>query len=201
MSSEDQQDPGAAAGQVTELLVAVRGGDRSAFDRLLPRVYGELRRLARRQLGRERHGHTLLATDLVHEAYMKLVDQSGVEWQGRAHFFAVAARAMRQVLIDYARKRATEKRGGDLLRTTLGDRAFAAAYSPEQLLALDQALDRLAELDERLPRVVEMRFFAGLKEQEIAEVLGTSERTIQRDWARARAWLYRELYPQPGSGG
>ncbi len=197
MSSHNQQDPGVAAGQVTQLLVAVKGGDRGAFDRLLPAVYSELRRLARRQLGRERHGHTMLATDLVHEAYMKLVDQSSVEWQGRAHFFAVAARAMRQVLIDYARKRTAEKRGGDWMRTTLGDRAFASTYSPEQLLALDQALDRLAELDERLPRVVEMRFFAGLKEQEIAEVLGTSERTIQRDWARARAWLYKELYPQP----
>lgn len=197
MGSQNRQDARHAAGQVTQLLVAVKDGEHGAFDRLLPAVYGELRRLARRQLGRERSGHTLLATDLVHEAYMKLVDQSGVEWQGRAHFFAVAARAMRQVLIDHARKRTTEKRGGDLMRTTLGDRAFAAEYSPEQLLALDQALDRLAELDERLPRVVEMRFFAGLKEQEIAEVLGTSERTIQRDWARARAWLYKELYPQP----
>ena len=196
MSVNEQKDVGITDGQVTQLLVAVKDGDRGAFDRLLPAVYGELRRLARSQLGRERHGHTLLATDLVHEAYMKLVDQSGVEWQGRAHFFAVAARAMRQVLIDYARKRTTEKRGGDLVRTTLGDQAFAAAYSPEQLLALDQALDRLAELDDRLPRVVEMRFFAGLKEQEIAEVLGTSERTIQRDWARARAWLYKELYPK-----
>ncbi len=200
MSAQNRQDAGIAAGQVTELLVAVKDGERGAFDRLLPAVYGELRRLARRQLGRERHGHTMLATDLVHEAYMKLVDQSNVEWQGRAHFFAVAARAMRQVLIDYARKHAAEKRGGDWMRTTLGDRAFAAEYSPEQLLALDQALDRLAELDERLPRVVEMRFFAGLKEQEIAEVLGTSERTIQRDWARARAWLYKELYPEPAAG-
>ena len=199
MSSENQPSAGVTPGQVTELLVAAKGGDRNAFDRLLPAVYGQLRNLARRQLGRERHGHTLLATDLVHEAYMKLVDQARVEWQGRAHFFAVASRAMRQVLIDYARKRTAEKRGGDLLRTTLGDQIFAATYSPEQLLALDQALDRLAELDERLPRVVEMRFFAGLKEKEIAEVLGTSERTIQRDWARARAWLYKELYPEQES--
>ena len=199
MSAQDQEAPGAAAGQVTELLVAAKDGDRKAFDRLLPAVYGELRRLARRQLGRERYGHTLLATDLAHEAYLKLVDQARVEWQGRAHFFAVAARAMRQVLIDYARKRTAEKRGGDWVRTTLGDQGFAKAYSPEQLLALDQALDRLAELDERLPRVVEMRFFAGLKEKEIAEVLDTSERTIQRDWARARAWLYKELYPEPAA--
>jgi RNA polymerase sigma factor (TIGR02999 family) len=199
MSASDSRGEEMSPGQVTELLVAARDGDRTAFDRLLPAVYGELRRLARRQLGRERQGHTLLATDLAHEAYLKLVDQARVEWQGRAHFFAVAARAMRQVLIDYARKRSTDKRGGDAVRTTLGDRAFAAEYSPEQLLALDQALDRLAELDERLPRVVEMRFFAGLKEQEIAEVLGTSERTIQRDWARARAWLYKELYPESSS--
>ncbi len=191
--SRDQ--PSVDQGQVTQLLVAARGGDRGALDRLLPAVYDELRRLARSQLRRERQDHTLLATGLVHEAYLKLVDQAQVEWQGRAHFFAVAARAMRQVLVDYARKRSTEKRGGDRVRTTLGDKGLGTALSFEELVALDEALTRLAELDKRLPRVVELRFFAGLKEKEIAEALGTSERTVQREWARARAWLYKELYP------
>lgn len=183
-------------GDVTELLEAARDGDTGAFDRLLPQVYNELRRLARYQLKGERGGHTLMATALVHEAYLKLVDRVNVDWQGRAHFFAVAARAMRQVLIDYARKRSAEKRGGDWVRTTLADEGLAAGLSFEELLALDEAMARLGRLDERLPRVVELRFFAGLKEKEIAEVLGTSERTVQRDWYRARAYLYKELYPE-----
>ncbi len=189
-----QDEKSAGRGDVTRLLVAARGGDRGALDRLLPAVYEELRRLARSQLRRERRDHTLLATGLVHEAYIKLVDQSRVEWQGRAHFFAVAARAMRQVLVDHARKRSTEKRGGDRVRTTLGDKGLGRELSFEELVALDEALTRLGELDDRLPKVVELRFFAGLKEVEIAEVLDTSERTVQRDWARARAWLYKELY-------
>ncbi len=195
MSSQDHQSGSIAPAQVTQLLMAARAGDRGALDRLLPAVYGELRKLARSQLRRERQDHTLLATGLVHEAYLKLVDQAQVEWQGRAHFFGVAARAMRQVLVDHARKRGTEKRGGDRVRTTLGDKGLGKELSFEELVALDDALTRLGELDERLPRVVELRFFAGLKEQEIAEVLDTSERTVQRDWARARAWLYKELYP------
>ncbi len=181
--------------QVTQLLHGARGGDHGAFDRLLPLIYDELRAIARRQLRREQIGHTLRSTALVHEAYLKLVDQAGVEWRDRAHFFGIAARAMRQVLIDYARRRGAEKRGGDVVRTTLSDQELALDVPLEELLALDDALTRLAEVDERLRQVVEYRFFGGMPEEEIAEVLGVSTRTVQRDWLRARAWLYAKLYP------
>lgn len=181
---------------ITEILLAGKESGRVDFDRLFPRVYDELRRIASRQLRRENEGHTLVATALVNEVYLKLVDHARVDWQDRAHFFAVAARAMRQVLVDHARKKGAEKRGGELHRTTLGDLGGEPELSRDELLALDEALRRLEELNERLCRVVELRFFAGLTEAEVAAALGTPKRTIQRDWTRARAWLYKELYSE-----
>jgi RNA polymerase sigma factor (TIGR02999 family) len=184
------------AGNVTQLLLEAQTGDRAALNRLLPLVYDELRRVAQRQMRRERPGHTLLTTGLVHEAYLKLVDEAQVEWQGRAHFFGIAARAMRQILVDHARRRGAEKRGGQWRRTTLADERLGLGVPMEELLALDLALDRLDALDPRLREVVEYRFFAGMNEEEIGEVLGVSARTVRRDWVKARAWLYKELYPE-----
>ncbi len=182
-------------GEVTQLLHGARDGDPGALDRLLPLIYDELQAIARRQLKREQVGHTLQPTALVHDAYLKLADQARVEWRDRAHFLGIAARAMRQVLIDYARRRGAEKRGGDAVRTTLSNQELALDLPLEELLALDDALDQLAGVDERLRQVVEYRFFGGMSEAEIAEVLGVSTRTVQRDWLRARAWLYAKLYP------
>lgn len=178
---------------ITRLLTAFRGGDRAAFDRLVPLVYHELHGIARRQLRRLRPGDTLGTTGLVHEAYFKLVDQERAYPQDREHFFSIAAHAMRQVLIDYARHKGTEKRGGGRDPVTL-DEARAAAAEPEtRLLELDAALVRLEELDPRLVRVVECRFFAGLNQDETAEALDVSVRTVQRDWKLAQAWLREEL--------
>ena len=182
-------------GEVTQLLHGARDGDRGAFGRLLPLIYDELRAIARRQLRREEVGHTLQPTALVHDAYLKLVDQTQVGWRDRAHFFGIAARAMRQVLIDYARRRSAAKRGGGVVRTTLSDQTLALDVPLDELLSLDDALTRLGGVDARLRQVVEYRFFGGMAEEEIAEVLGVSTRTVQRDWLRARAWLYAELYP------
>lgn len=184
----------ADSGDITRLLQDAREGDRAAFDRLLPLVYGELRRVAQRQLRDERPGHTLDATGLVNEAYLRLVGQVRVDWQGRAHFFGIAARAMRQILVDYARRRTAEKRGGDWQRVTLTSRGLGLEIPLEELLSLDAALDRLEEMEPRLRQVVEHRFFAGMTEEEIAEVLGVTPRTVRRDWVKARAWLYKELY-------
>ena len=177
---------------VTQLLVAYGQGDRQAFDQLLPMVYEDLRRIARRQL-RSRPGQTLDTTSLVHESYLKMVDQRKADWQNRVHFLAVAARAMRQVIISHARRRGAAKRGAGGVRETLDEGRIAVAEQAEQLLALDQALDRLGERDERLVRVVECRFFAGLSEDETAAALGVSLRTVQRDWMRARVWLRESL--------
>lgn len=185
-----------SSGDVTRLLHAVRDGDTDAFDRLLPLVYDELRQLARHELRGERAGHTLDTTALAHEAYLKLVDQAQLDWHGRAHFFSIAARAMRQILVDYARKRQAQKRGGDRQRTTLTNEHLAWDVSWDELLDLDVALHRLDDVDERLRQVVEYRFFGGMTEDEVADVLDLSTRTIQRDWKKARAWLYKELYPQ-----
>jgi RNA polymerase sigma factor (TIGR02999 family) len=181
---------GSDAGEVTRLLQAVKEGRRDAMDRLVPLVYDELRALARRQLRHERSNHTLQATALVHEAYAKLVS-SAVNATDRAHFLAIAARAMRQVLVDHARTHKAQKRGGGWMRTTLGDGQMAAEFRAEEMLALDTALD---ELDARQRQVVEFRFFAGMEEQEIATVLGVTDRTVRRDWVKARAWLYHALY-------
>jgi RNA polymerase sigma factor (TIGR02999 family) len=175
---------------VTGILSAVRAGDRSAVDRLFPLVYDELRRLAGGQLRRHAPSPTLQATGLVHEAYLKMVGGAGVPAADRAHFLAIAARAMRQVLIDRARGRARQKRGGGWQQTTLSDGHRVLDLAMDDVLALDRAL---AELEPRQREVVEYRFFAGMEEAEIAGVLGVSERTVRRDWVKARAWLFRSL--------
>ncbi|MDX1997621.1 MAG: ECF-type sigma factor [Thermoanaerobaculia bacterium] len=182
-----------APGEITRLLDAHRQGDAGAFGELLPLVYDDLRRLARRQLGRGRPDAVLDTTGLVHELYLKLAGPRGFDSVNRGHFFHLAARAMRQVVIGYARKRSSAKRGGGRVETTLDDGHLAIAEDAERLLAVDAALARLGERDPRLVQVVECRFFAGLSESETAEALGTSLRTAQRDWNRARAWLREEL--------
>ena len=181
-------------GEVTRLLVDFAAGDREALDRLLPVVYDELRRIARRELRRERSDHTLTTTALVHEAYLTLVDQSRAQPGDRVRFFAVAATAMRRVLIEYARRRRAAKRGGGERPLSLDETAVAATDSAERLLALDDALTRLAALDARQARVVECRYFGGLTEEETAEALGVTARTVRRDWVKAKGWLYRELH-------
>jgi len=182
-----------ASDKVTQLLVQLVGGDRSAVDELTPLVYKELKRIAGSQLGRERAGHTLQATALVHEAYLKLVDQREVSWQNRAHFFGVAAQMMRRVLTDYARSRQRLKRGGDVHKTSLDEALAVAEDRTSDLVQIDEALTRLEQLDPRQARIVEMRFFAGLSVEETAAVMGISAPTVKRDWAMAKAWLHREL--------
>ena len=178
--------------QVTQLLLNWRAGDPQALGSLTPLVYGELRRIAKRYLQRERQGHTLQSTALVHEAYLKLIDQD-VSWQNRAHFFGIAAQFMRRILVDHARAKQAEKRGGaNACRVTL-DEGIAAAQSDVDLVALDGALSRLASIDAQQSRIIELRFFAGLSIEETAEVLEVSPATVKRDWAMARAWLFREL--------
>lgn len=192
MTSVKENQPG----KITRLLQDVKAGDCEAFDRLMPLVYDELQEIARRQLRGERSNHTLDTSALTHEVYLKLVDQSQVDWKNRAHFFDLAARAMRQILIDYARKRNAEKRGGDWTRTTLSTRDLRVDVQMGELLGLDKGLRRLKNMDERASRVVELRFFGGMTEDAVAEVLDVSTRTVQRDWRKARAWLYKELYPE-----
>ena len=178
---------------ITGLLIAWRAGDRGAVDGLFPLVYDELRRIAHRQLGRERPDHTLGTTALVHEAYLKLVDQTRAQLTDRAHFFAVAARAMRRILVDYARRHGALKRGGGTGRVSLSDAALIAEERADTLVALDEALTRLAEVDERLGQVVECRFFGGLTEDETAEALAVTSRTVRRDWVKAKGWLNQAL--------
>jgi len=181
-------------GEVTRLLRAAHEGEPGALERLIPLVYEDLRRLARRQLGHEYGERTLSPTALVHESYLKLGAGAMVA-RDRAHFLAIAARAMRQVLVDHARDRKAAKRGGGVWeRTTLTDGAWAGEFDPDGLLVLDEAL---GELEPRQRQVVECRFFGGMEEQEIAAALGVSERTVHRDWVKARAWLYRYFYPEP----
>ncbi|HXV75964.1 MAG TPA: sigma-70 family RNA polymerase sigma factor [Candidatus Polarisedimenticolaceae bacterium] len=180
-------------GEVTRLLVAYREGDREAFDRLVPLVYQDLRRIARAHLRRMRAGHTLDTTGLVHEAYLRMVDQTRAEWVDRQHFLSVCARAMRQIVVSNARRHGAAKRGGGDRRVTLDEERIAEARRAEWLVALDRALERLGSHNERLVRVVECRYFAGLSEQETAAALDSSLRTVQRDWTRARAWLREEL--------
>jgi len=202
--------PSAGADDLASGAVGAREAARqAALERLMPLVYGELRKVAHRQLGAERSGHTLNTTALVHEAYLKLADQTRVDWADRAHFFAVAARAMRRILVDYARRHRALRRGGGLRPVSLDavsdaegvDAAgppglqVAVAARADELVALDEALERLAAVDARLARVVECRFFAGLTEAETAEVLGVTPRTVTRDWAKAKTWLYQELRP------
>jgi len=199
MSDEATHETGPS--EITELLVRAREGDQTAFDRVFPLVYDELRRVAGYQLQGERGGHTLQPTALVNEAYMKLAGSPGADWRDRAHFVAIAARAMRQVLVDHARRRGAAKRGGDRQQTTLSGVPLGVDLNSEELLALDEALQRLDALDSRLRQVVEYKFFGGLTDKETAELLGVTPRTAQRDWVKARAWLYRELYPDPPPSG
>jgi len=186
MSGEMQDD-------VTRILHDWTDGDQNAPERLMPFVYDELRRLARSFLARESDAHTLQPTALVHEAYVRLVDQTRVNWQNRAHFYGIASSMMRRVLIDHARAHATAKRGGAAVRLSLDDVQIPIEQRAASLLALDEALERLTAMDERKGRIVEMRFFGGLNDEEIAEALGVSVRTVLRDWKTARLWLYREL--------
>jgi RNA polymerase sigma factor (TIGR02999 family) len=178
---------------VTELLLAWRQGDDSALQRLMPMVYDELRRIAHRQMGGERAGHVLQTTALVNEAYLRLIDSSRVEWQNRAHFFAVSSQLMRRVLVDFARSRNYQKRGGGALQVSLTDCLAEAEKPSTDLLALDDALTALAQTDERSSRVVELRFFGGLSIEETAEALGISPETVKRDWNWAKAWLLRQM--------
>ena len=179
--------------EVTRLLVAWGEGDRAALDRLMPLVHAELRRLARHYVSRERPGHTLQTTALVNEAYLRLVEQEGMRWENRAHFFGIAARLMRQILVDHARGRQAAKRGGGQCRLSLS-RADRLASRPDvNLLALDEALGRLEAIDPQKSRVVELRYFGGLGIEETAEVMGVSPATVNRDWSMARAWLRGEL--------
>jgi RNA polymerase sigma factor (TIGR02999 family) len=186
--------------EVTGLLLAWRSGESGAADRLFAVVYDELRGVARRQLRRERASHTLDTTALVHEAYFRLVDQTRADWVDRAQFLAIASRVMRRILVDHARRRRAAKRGGARVAVTLGAAEAAGAATAtladeraSTLLAVDAALTRLAEHETRLARVVECRFFGGLTDAETSEVLGVTERTVQRDWAKAKGWLYQEL--------
>jgi RNA polymerase sigma factor (TIGR02999 family) len=179
--------------QVTELLVRWRGGDREALDALMPVVYSELHRLARSYLQRERPDHTLQSTALVNEAYVRLIGQNLPQWQNRAHFFGVAAQLMRQILVDYARSHRADKRGGGAFKLTLGDAAEQAQPVDVDLVALDDALKRLASIDPQQSRIVELKFFAGLTNEDASEILGISTSTVKRDWVTARAWLFREL--------
>lgn len=182
-----------AQNDITQLLLDLSGGHRAAVDALMPLVYEKLHAMAQRQLRGERAGHTLNATALVHEAYLKLSDQRRVTWQNRAHFLAVAAQAMRRILINYAHSRLAEKRGGGQPLVTFNEQAGHREARAEELVALDEALSELATLNERQGKVVEYQFFGGLKHEEIAEVLGVSVPTVRRDWRLARAWLSRQL--------
>ena len=175
-------------------LDRVSTSDRELLDELMPLVYDELRRMAHRQLRLERPGHTLSTTDLVHDAYVKLAEQTGVAREHGPRFFAIASTAMRRVLIEYARRYQAEKRGGGRQPISFDESAIAAADSSESLLALDDALTRLGALDERLAKVVECRYFGGLTEEETARALGVTARTVRRDWIKAKGWLHRELH-------
>ena len=178
---------------VTRLLVSWSNGDQQALDQLTPLVYAELRRLAARYLRRERSDHTLQSTALVHEAFLRLVDQRDVRWQNRAHFFGVAAQIIRRILVDYARARQTAKRGSEPCKLSLDEAIGTAERRDMDLIALDDALEGLAKIDPQQSRIVELRFFAGLSIEETAEVLGVSRATVNRDWVTAKAWLFREL--------
>ncbi len=178
---------------VTGLLMAWSNGDRDALDRLLPLVYGELRRRAHVRLRRESPGHALETTDLVHEVYLKLVDQSRAQWQNRAHFFAIAARLMRRILVDHARSKRALKRGSGKAPLSLDEAPKLQAAPAVDFVVLDTALQRLQSLDERQGNVVELRFFAGLSVEETAHVMCLSPATVKREWATAKAWLFREM--------
>lgn len=178
---------------VTQLLISWQKGDRRALDEMLPVVYNELKRVAKYYLSRERPGHTLQTTALVHEAFIRMVDQQHVDWKNRAHFFSLASEMMRRILVNYARDRAAVKRGGNAQRISLSNLDEAAERPNIDLIALDQALNELAREDERKARIVELKFFGGMTNNEIAEVMKISDATVEREWTVARAWLYRAI--------
>ncbi len=178
---------------ITELLAAWSGGDKAAFEQLVPLVYAELKRLARRYMFRESEGHVLQTTALVHEAYMKLISQPGAKWQDRAHFFAVSSQQMRRILVDAARTRLRKKRGGDAEVVSLDDAPALSSSRAAEFVALDDALNELATLEPRRSRVVEMRYFGGMSVEETAAALNLSSDTVARDWKAAKAWLYTQL--------
>ena len=190
---------GVAGDNATALLLAWRDGDAAAFDRLLPLVHDELRRLARAYMAKERAGHTLQPTALVNEAYLRLINVHQIQWQNRAHFIAMAARTMRRILVDSARARGNEKRGGGIEKVPLDDVALELAASATDVLRVDEALQALAAIYPRQHDVVELRFFGGLTVEETAEVLGISPDTVKRDWRFAKLWLVRELSHAPSS--
>jgi len=179
--------------EITRLLAAWSDGDQSALDKLVPLVQSELHRLAHHYMGRERPGHTLQTSALVNEAYIRLIDWKNVRWQNRAHFFAVSAQLMRRILVDFARDRNYLKRGGGALQVSLSEAAALAMDKEADLVALDEALVELSEMDRRKGQVVELRFFGGLSVKEVAEVLKVSEETVMRDWRLAKVWLLRQL--------
>lgn len=186
----------ASSTDITGLLGRWSSGDPAALERLMPLIYAECRRIAARQLGREGRDHTLAPTELVHELYLRLVDQRRATWQNRAQFFGVAAHIMRRILVDYARARRASKRGGSAIFVSLDAAAEASGDDPvADVLAIDAALDRLAARDAEQVRIIELRFFAGLTVEETAHVIGRAPRTVKREWALAKAWLYRELRP------
>jgi RNA polymerase sigma factor (TIGR02999 family) len=182
--------------EVTRLLLAWSHGENSALEVLTPIIYEELRHLARRYMRQERPGHTLQSTAIVHEAFIRLIDQN-VEWNSRAHFFSIAAKMMRRILIDHARAHAASKRGGCAAQVPVDERTLTAPEREVDLVALDEALEHLAKIDPQRSRIVELRYFGGLSNEESAEVLGISPATVQRQWTGARAWLYRELTNRP----
>jgi RNA polymerase sigma-70 factor, ECF subfamily len=179
--------------EITQLLAEWSDGNQSALDELYPLVYDELHRLARRYMSRERQGHTLQTTALINEAYVRLVDQRNVHWANRSHFFAISAQIMRRILIDHARRHAYAKRGGGAQQVSLDEAAIVTRTAGAELLRLDEALKSLAEMDPRRSQVVELRYFGGLNNEEIAGVLNISENTVTRDWNMARAWLHQQL--------
>jgi RNA polymerase sigma factor (TIGR02999 family) len=186
------------AHHLTELLHAWRGGDTAAANELINHVYDELRRIAVRQMQLERREHTLQATALVHELYVRLFASEKIDWEDRAHFFAVAARQLRRILVNHARDRRAGKRGGGRIRLSLADADIAVRPVDHDLLAIDESLHKLEQLDPRSARVVELRYFAGLQEKEAAAVLGMSVATLKRDWEFARAWLLTQMTAEPG---
>jgi RNA polymerase sigma factor (TIGR02999 family) len=185
---------------ITQLLARWSSGDREAAERVLPQIYDELRRIAGRQLRQERGDHTLQATAIVHEAYLRLAGQAGLEWPSRAHFFAFAAHLIRRILVDHARRRNRAKRGGLVQKVTLFEAADLALEKSPDLLALDEALSGLEKVDPRKATIVELKFFAGLTLDEVAEQLGISTETVSREWRRARAWLYSALQTSAANG-
>jgi RNA polymerase sigma-70 factor, ECF subfamily len=193
MAGEPHDPEQVSAHEVTQLLQAWRAGNDRALEQLMPFVYAELHRLAGRYMAAEQYGHTLQTTALVHEVYLRLVDAKSVDWQNRAHFYAICARLMRRILIDFARSRNYQKRGGNFAHIQLEEAVTVSAVVGSELLAVDEALKQLAAVDTRKSEIVEMRFFGGLTVEEIAAALQVSSETVMRDWKLAKAWLLREL--------